>query len=306
MKKSIETFKSSNGSDSITYYVYPPDTEPRGVLQVSHGMCEYLERYENLAEFLGQAGFVVCGNDHLGHGRTCPPERLGYFATEDGWKYLVEDLYKLTGRIKQRYAGIPYFMLGHSMGSFILRQYLTQYSEGLSGAILCGTSGGLPIIKEGIMLAEYLKRTRGEFYRSKKLTTMVFGAYNRKYAEHNSDFDWLSRDEKVVQRYEKDANCNFIFTASGYKDLFLLLSEVSKKEWPYLLPKSLPILVMSGDMDPVGEFGEGVKKVYQSLQEAQITDLTLQLYSQARHELLNDSCAQEVMQDILHWMEKRL
>ncbi|WP_040198238.1 alpha/beta fold hydrolase [Candidatus Soleaferrea massiliensis] len=305
--KKTGQFDSSNGTHKIHYYVYTPVQEPRAVLQLSHGMCEYLERYEPFASFLTRNGVLLCGSDHLGHGKSAGSlENLGYFAEKDGWKCLVEDQYRLTQTIKAHYAGLPYFLFGHSMGSFIARAYLTKYASQLDGALICGTSGGEKLGGLGIALTGRIMRSKGPFYRSAKLQDLAFGQYNKRYEDAKTDFDWLTRDESIVHRYMHDPYCNFVFTASGFRDLFTLLKFVSRRRWAYAIPKDLPVLLLSGDMDPVGDYGRGVRKVYERLQKAGLDDVRLKLYPGARHEILNETNCKEVYADVLAWIENVL
>lgn len=305
--KTVGHFKSSNKKDNIQYYVYTPDQEePRAILQISHGMCEYIERYEDFANYLMQRGILVCGNDHLGHGRSAASEKeLGYFAEKDGWTFLSEDLYQLTKIIQQKYPNIPYFLLGHSMGSFVARRYLVQYGSGLDGAIISGTSGGNPASRMAILVAKVIGKVKGGKYRSKLINTLAFGQYNKKYDTQRTEFDWLTRNEKIVDKYIEDKYCNFIFTTQGFEDLFKLLKNVSAKEWVQKVPKKLPIYIISGDMDPVGDYGKGVKKVHKRLEAAGVQSVEIKLYEAGRHEMLNETNAEEVFEDIYTWVKNK-
>lgn len=303
---STGTFPSSSGRCSIAYSIYEPKGDVRAILQISHGMCEFIQRYENFAEFLSGKGFLVCGNDHLGHGATAPSqEELGYFAPENGWQFPVLDLHKLTEQMKSEHPGAPYFLLGHSMGSFLARMYLAEYGGELDGAILMGTSGGEALGKLGLRLCDIIIRHKGEYYRSRRLNQAMFGLYNSRIPDHQSEFDWITRDRDTVSEYEKNPRNNFVFTARGFRDLIRMLEEVSSEEWAGSVPKSLPILLASGEADPVGGYGKGVEKVFHQLAQAGC-DAQMKLYAGARHELLNEINRQEVYRDIWHWLEQRL
>jgi len=297
-------FRSSSRHQNIAYSVYaPPFGRPKAIVQISHGMCEYLGRYEEFAAFLTSQGFLVCGNDHLGHGKSVTAEEeLGYFAHEGGWKYFSEDLYQLTSLMKQNYPGIPYFMLGHSMGSFIVRDYMTRYGKELDGVILTGTSGSNPLNDFAIILAKAIGALKGEKYRSKFIHQLSFGKYTQRYQDSKTKFDWLSRDEAIVSCYMEDKFCNFIFTAKGFEDLFCLLKDINSPKWAAKIPKELPVALLSGDMDPVGNYGEGVREVYQNLMDAGLKNLSMHLYPEARHEILNEINRQDVYRDISDWL----
>lgn len=306
--KSTGFFPSTNGTDNIAYYIYTPKkkSDIRGVIQISHGMCEYIVRYEEFADFLTGKGFVVCGNDHLGHGASVSSEEdLGYFAEDEGWQYLPKDLFRFTRIMKRSFPGKPYILFGHSMGSFIARLYITSYGDELDGAIIAGTSGGEILEKLGLGIAKSIAVVKGERFRSEKLNKLLFGLSNEMIPDHRTDFDWVTRDEEIVDKYVADTKCNFVFTASGFIDLIKLLEKVSDPLWAHLVPKKLPLFLVSGDADPVGNYGKGVEHVYESLNEVGC-NVEMRLYEDARHEVLNEINRDEVYSDILAWIEKTL
>ena len=309
MIKTVNTFKSADKETDIVYYVYTPEREimPKAIVQISHGICEYVERYEELAEFLTANGVVVCGNDHLGHGKTAAdPSKLGYFGNSDGDKNLVHDIHTLYGIMRQKYRRLPYIMLGHSMGSFIVRSYMTasNYGNEIDGVILCGTSGTNQPVGYGIMLASVISVFKGKMYRSKTLRKLAFKNYNQRFANENDEFSWLSKDTDIRTKYTADDHCNFTITAYGYRDLFRLLQEVSADEWAADIPLSLPVMFISGTEDPVGNYGEGVKLVYDKLDDAELNDVTLKLYENDRHEILNETDRSVVFEDILGFVNR--
>lgn len=303
-RKSTGFFDSSNGIDRIAYYIYcPENTAVRAVVQISHGMCEYIERYEDFADFLCGNGIAVCGNDHLGHGNSVSSDdELGYFASEMGWTFLPKDLHRMTAIMQEEYGDLPYIMFGHSMGSFAARAYAAKYGRCLDGLILCGTSGGESAADAGLALAKSLSAVKGDHYRSEKIQQMLFGVSNFKVEEKRTEFDWVSRDREIVAKYMLDPKCNFTFTVRGYYDLIMLLEYVSSEDWADKIRKHLPIFLISGDMDPVGGYGKGVRKVYERLTEAGVENVSMKLYEGARHELINEINRSEVYGDVLDWI----
>ena len=255
-------YKSANSVSNVTYYILvPEEVEIRGIVQISHGMCEYFSRYTTFAKYLCSLGFIVCGNDHIGHGASVSrPSELGFFAARDGWKYLVDDVKQLTDLMQRRYPQLPYFLLGHSMGSLVARLYLTDYGEKLAGCILTGTVGPNAAAISAAHLADSIARTRGMTYRSGFLSDLVFKGYNRKIKDPHSVFDWLSRDESVVSLYQSDEKCNFVFTATGFRDLFTLIAKANASHTFRHTPRGLPLLFLAGDKDPVGKYSEGVRR----------------------------------------------
>lgn len=311
-------FASSNGVNTIQYYVYHPEKtegrglgeapdEPRAIVQISHGMCEFMERYEHFAEFLNEQGILVCGNDHLGHGASVDsPEDFGFFGEKDGWKCMVNDLHRLTVIMKERYPHTPYFLLGHSMGSFLARAYLSKYAYELSGALIVGTSGHNPALPAAFPITKAAILAKGKRYRSRRINDIAFGTYNVRFKPRRTEHDWLSRDEETVDTFEADPRCNFVFTLQGFWDLFSVLAFVSDKKWAQTVPVDLPVILLSGKMDPVGQYGKGVKEVHDRLALAGVKDLIIKLYSGCRHEILNETNRQTVYEDILKWINQRV
>lgn len=301
-------FKSASGSASIAYYILVPEgVDIRGVVQISHGMCDYFNRYTPFAKYLCSLGFVVCGNDHLGHGSSVSrPGELGFFAPKNGWKFLVEDLHQLTDIMRLRYPDLPYFLLGHSMGSLIVRLYLAQYDEGLSGAVICGTVGPTPLVKTGISIADSIARSKGMTYRSAMLSKLALGSFNRKIDSPRTCFDWISRDDQVVDLFQSDEKCNFIFTATGFRDLFQLVMRANHTRCFKATPHKLPLLLIAGDRDPVGGCGDGVRTVAKFYRAAGQKNVDVIFYKDSRHELLNELNRLDVYGDISRWLENCL
>lgn len=299
------TFGSSNGIDDIAYSVYVPQEAPGAVLQIAHGMSEHFGRYEEFAGFLAERGIIVCGNDHLGHGGSVSSaENLGYFGNKKGWEYLVDDMHLLTMRIKKEFGAIPYFLLGHSLGSLLARAYLSKYGDELSGCIIMGTSDKNSKTVLGKPLMKAICRLKGEKYRSRLLYSIAFGNYNKRYKKGCSRLAWMSQDSQVLAQFKADPMCNFILTVAGFMDLTDVLLFVSRPEWAHEVPKEVPLYLVSGDMDPVGDYGKGVQQVYKALLEAKVKELSMKLYPDDRHEILNEPHKETVYRDILCWLEK--
>ncbi len=299
-------FKSADGLHGIYYVLYRPDSEPKGVLQIAHGMCEYIGRYDDFAAYLAKNGFVVCGNDHLGHGKSVDDEsELGWFADEKGWQKCVADMYKLTKLVKEEYPDLPYFILGHSMGSFMTRAYITKFHRELDGAVICGTGGGMPGVPALLTLVDGISKLHGSRYRSSTVNKMAFGMYNSRIDDVKTGYEWISRDEAIVEKYTNDPLCTYIFTLNGFENLAKVMWYVSNDKWFVTYPKELPTFIISGSADPVGDYGKGVLKVYNRLR-IEGCDTQLKLYSGARHELLNEINRDEVYDDIKAFLESQI
>lgn len=301
-------YKSANGSTDIAYYILQPEgVDLRGIIQISHGVCEYFSRYTTFAKYLCGLGFVVCGNDHLGHGASAQSTAdLGFFSARDGWRYLVHDMGKLTDIMRLRYPDLPCFVIGHSMGSLLTRLYLPQYGTMLNGAILCGTVGPAPFAYMAARVANSIAHSKGATYRSAFLSQIAYRHCNRKLREHAGPFDWLNRDPQAVDLFQCDEKCNFLLTATGYRDLFLLVGHANDSRNFRQTPRNLAILLLAGDADPISGHGEGVRQVANLYRGAGLQDIDLILYKGARHEILNETNRHEVFGDISRWLEQHL
>lgn len=295
------TFKSADRKTDVHAYVWMPVTRarPRAVIQLSHGMCEYVTRYDEWARRFTDAGYVFCGNDHLGHGQTAGGlENLGYTVARGGADFLVEDLHTMTAWIRKRFPGVPIVLYGHSMGSFAARLYLSRYGNELDAALLSGTAGPEKPTGVALALTHRIARKEGDRARNRFLTSLAFGSYNKHYRQENDPVSWLTRDPAVREAYRNDPYCTFTFTAAGYDTLFSLLSAVSAKEWAKKVPAGLPVFLFAGDGDPVGNYGRGVLKVAARLKKAGCADVRCKIYPGGRHELHNETCRDEVFGDI--------
>ncbi|MGN0707900.1 MAG: alpha/beta fold hydrolase [Faecalibacterium sp.] len=280
-----------------------PDSEIRAVLQLSHGMVEFIDRYKPLAEYLAAQGILVTGHDHLGHGASIhTKEDYGYFAEPDGNRAVLEDLHSVTVLTKKLYPGLPYFLLGHSMGSFYARQYIAEYGYELTGAIIMGT-GFQPkaLVRFAKEVCRVMALFRGWHYRSSLISRLSFLGYNRGL-EGRTSSDWLNRDQAEVDKYLADERCTFTFTLNAYYSMFTGILRLYDTDFIAQTPQRLPLLFLAGDADPVGEQGAAVKRAVKSLQDVGVENIQLKLYHGARHELLMETNRQEVFSDIAGWI----
>lgn len=304
------SFLSADGKNNIHAVKWLPDSgEFSAILQITHGMVEYIERYEAFAQFLTEKGYMVVGHDHLGHGQSV--------ATKDDWGYvglpnpsdlMVADMHTLRTTIQAEYPDMPYFMLGHSMGSYMLRKYLSIHNENLKGAIIMGT-GMVPTstTKLAMTIVKVLKTFKGWHYRSQFVANTSFGKPYQRYDLSGKDLSnsWLTKDQAIVKAYYEEPRCSFLFTLNGYLALFEAVHYDGLIENAKKLPASLPLFIVSGQDDPVGDLGVGVKKVYDMYKEVGIEDITYKLYENDRHEILNETDKETVYADLLSWMNVR-
>ena len=307
MKKSIFRFLSSDKKTNIHAVKWEPEGEARAVLQISHGMIEYVERYEAFADFLTEKGFVVVGNDHLGHGNSVQSQEFwGYFAPEHGSDLVIEDLHQLRARTQAEYPGIPYFMLGHSMGSVLLRKYLSKYGKGLAGAVIMGTGTQTDrTVKMGRRICKLIASVRGWNHRGGFVEKQVFSGNNKRF-ENEGQGAWLTKDREIVEAYNKDPRCTFQFTLNGFYNLFDTIHYINQPAHIEAIPKDLPLFLISGEDDPVGDYGRGVRTAYDTYLRAGITDIDCKLYPTDRHEILNELDREIVYGDIYGWLEKHM
>ena len=305
MKKEEFYYDSRDNQSRIHAVRYTPgDRVPVCVVQIIHGMAEYIARYEEFARFLTERGCVVTGNDHLGHGKSVGEDKLyGYFCEQDPATVVVRDVHRLKKMTQQLYPTLPYIIIGHSMGSFILRNYLTMYGSGITGAVIMGTG----YQKEGSMKAARLlvqiqKLFLGSKHVSRFCDKVSFGSYNKRIPDARTDFDWLSKDEERVQKYIDDPLCGNIFTINGFLTLTELIMRAHDPERLRKIPADLPLLVISGDADPLGGYGEGIPKVCEGLRQAGVKDVEMQFCKTGRHELLNEPEREEIMEEICTWI----
>lgn len=302
-------FPSSSGRCRIhaVQWQPSPDTAPQGVVQILHGVAEHIERYDALGRYLSDHGFVVVGNDHLGHGKSVSsPADYGYFTDKDGWMHVSNDTRTLQIMTARHFPDLPYFLLGHSMGSFLARTYLIRFPGTVSGAILCGTGQTSDALIAAGRSAARLEALRlGRHVRSKLLTQLSFGSYNKRFRPNRTEYDWLSVNAQNVDDYIADPQCGFDLTVGLFLDLMDGLSYIKKKKNLARMKKDTPVLFIAGDQDPVGDAGAGVYRVYQSFRAAGMSDLELRLYPGLRHEILNELGRDSVYEDLLYWLEHK-
>jgi alpha-beta hydrolase superfamily lysophospholipase len=285
-----------------------PLSTPKACVQIAHGMAEHCGRYGHLAGRLVEAGYAVYANDHRGHGKTAGiPENIGYFADENGFEKVVTDLHQLFDIIRRNNPDTRVFLLGHSMGSLLVRNFITRYGDEVAGVVLSGTMddpGLLGLL--GRWLARWECRRRGRRAQSPLMNAIAFGAFNKPFKPARTDFDWLSRDPEQVDRYVADPYCGGVFSAGFWVDFLTGLKETYNPALTARIPKHLPMFFFSGDRDPVGANGKGVKRVCRYYQAAGLTEVTLTLYPGGHHEMVNETNREEVIQAILDWLATRV
>ena len=302
------TFPSSTGKNTIYAKKCLPDGQPRGVVQIAHGIAEHIDRYDGFMKFLADNGFVAVGNDHLGHGKSAShPSEKGIFDEKDGWMRAVEDMNKLHELISAEFPGVPYIFFGHSMGSFLTRTYLIRYPDTPDLAVICGTGNQAKAsVSAAYGIAEGAVKLGGPRQPGERLNEIAFGAYNKAIEDPRTDYDWLSRDPEIIDRYIADPDCGFIPTVSMFRDMMYGIMYITDPENLAKMNKELPVMFIAGWKDPVGDYGKGVKRAFKAFCDAGMKHVRIKLYPDARHELLNELNKDEVMGDILKWIDEKL
>lgn len=298
-------FPSHTGTTEIFVQTLAPanPADVKGVVQLAHGMAEHTDRYLDVASFLCDHGYAVIMNDHAGHGRSVKTDDdNGFFCEKDGYKKVVDDVYEVTKLAKKIYPGKKIILWGHSMGSFIARSFIAKYKNAVDAAIICGTAGANPAAGVGIALANLCAKVKGPKAKVKLLDTIAFGTYNKRF-QGNTGFEWLSVNEENVAKYVADPKCGFLFTTSGFRDLFSVLKSVSGPDWYRAVPADMKLYLIAGEDDPVGNYGKGVTEVYDKLKESGHTNVSIKLYKGLRHEIHNEKSNAEVYNDILAFAE---
>lgn len=302
------TFPSADGITDIHAVEWLPEGPARAVLQISHGVAEYILRYEPLAAYLTARGFAVAGHDHLGHGESAAPgaPRL-YFGPKGSWNWVVDDIEHRRRLARDRHPEVPYFLLGHSMGSFLARTYLIRFPGEVDGAILMGTGQMAPaLIAAGKAVAAAESRRIGRERSSPLVEKLAFGTYNKLFAPNRTGFDWLSRSTENVDRYLEDPQCGENPSIGLFGEMLRGLTFIASPKNLERMDLETPVLFISGAMDPVGDCGRGVKRAFASFQQAGVRDVSLKLYPELRHEILNETEAETVFQDLYHWLSDRI
>ena len=307
VRKEELTYKSRDRQTMLHAIRWIPEGEPVAILQIIHGMQEYVDRYDEFANYLAERGILVIGNDHLGHGGSVGENGTkGFFCKEDPATVLVRDAHRLKKMTQEDYPGIPCFILGHSFGSFVAREYITRYGTGIKGAIIQGTAF-MPTgtVKSLSGLVSFLQFILGEKTRSTMVNNMAFKGYLKRIPNPRTKFDWLSHNEESVNKYIADPFCNFVFTLNGFKTMAELLKRVQDVEKMEDIPKNLPILITGGKEDPVGSYGDALKRLYTIYtNELHIENVELKLYDGMRHELQQEIGRETVFEDQYNWLKK--
>ena len=284
------------------------DNKPKAVVQIVHGMAEHAARYDDFATFLVKNNFIVFANDHRGHGLTAGKYgNTGYFADKNGWSIVTDNVFQLSEIIKKEYPCIPLFIFGHSMGSLIVRSFISVHPNAIDGIILSGTSYNPKfLLLFGKTVANIQRFFKGKKHRSKLLDTLSFGSFNKKFNPARTKFDWLSRDNKQVDLYINDQFCGFVCTTSLFSDMFNGILKIQKNYVIAKTPAELPVYIISGEKDAVGNYTKGVKKVYELFIRNGAKDVEMKLYKECRHEILNEINKEEVYSDIVKWLNSKI
>lgn len=291
-------YPSDDGRTTVHACIWQAEGETKAVLQIIHGMAEYAARYAPLAEYLSKRGITVCAEDHLGHGKSVVSEDdLGYFAKQNGWQTVLKDIRALTEIVRPKYEGVPYFVMGHSMGSFFCRNYIARYGGELAGAVIMGTGFKSAFVTGS---AKFMTRLvalfKGWRHRSKFIDKSAFGSYNKRF-EKRTPFDWLSADKQNVDNYIADPLCGVPFTCNAFYGLFSVISQACKNSVIKAVPDKLPLLLVAGADDPVGDYSKGVEKLCRKL-DRYGKNVSMILYRGCRHEIVNDICAPQLFEDL--------
>ncbi len=304
MKSTTFTFKDHDGIE-VFVYKWLPEGNAKAVIQIAHGMAEHAARYARPAEGFTQAGYIVYANDHRGHGKTAKDlDKRGQLGP-GGWESVAKDMKELTDIIKKENPGLPVFLLGHSMGSFLAQEYIQQWGKELKGAILSGTNGTQSklVLALGKMIAKSAVKKQGANTPGVKMDKMSFGSFNKQFEPAKTKFDWLSRDDAEVKKYVDDQWCGFVCSNSFFVELLTGLSTIWKKQNEAKIPKDLPIYMFSGSKDPVGANTKGVVALFNRYQKLGITDVSKKFYENGRHESFNETNRDEVVKDVIAWLD---
>lgn len=308
-RKTAFTLPSSDGVHHLHAICWQPeDGTPRAVVQLVHGISEHIGRYDAFASYLAGCGFAVVGHDHLGHGHTARGrQEYGFFSEREGWTLLVQDVHSLRSHAGSVFPDLPYFLIGHSMGSFVARTYLISYPGTVDGCILLGTGQPAPaLLSLGQGVSRLLCWVKGPRYVSRLVTALSLGSYNRQFHPNRTSADWISSDPSAVDAYLADPLCRFVPTVGMFRDMLGGLRTIGNPYFLSQMDPNTPVAFFAGADDPVGERGKGVQKTEQLFRNAGCRSVFVKLYPDARHELLNERCREEVYRDLLAWLELHL
>lgn len=308
VEKQYIKIPSKDGIHKLNVIIWRPKygNKVKAVLQISHGMIEFIERYDEFATYLVENGYAVVGHDHLGHGSTVnTQDEWGYFVKDNASHIVVEDVYRVTRKIKETFPNTKYILLGHSMGSFIARRYLMTYGSEIDAAIIMGTGSQHKLtVIGGKLIVKIWEIIYGDKHRSKFLEKVMFGTYNKHFSDNQFGKEWLTKDEEIRKSYCNDPACNFLFTLNGNQMILDTLGFIQNQSNIDKIPKNLPILIVAGKDDPVGNYGKGVEHVYNIYKKSGIKDISIRLYENDRHEILNETDREVVYKDIRDWLER--
>ncbi len=302
-------FKTKDNKEIYVHKFENVQGDVKGVIQIAHGMSEHIGRYEHFASELNKNGYLVYGNDHRGHGKSVKSmEELGILADSDGFNKMVEDMYTLSKKIKEKHPNLPLFLFGHSMGSFLSQRYIMLHGDILKGVVLSGSNGrnAKLLMKFGQMKAQKEVEKVGRENISKDLNRLIFKKSKKSIGETKTKFDWLSRYKEEVQKYIDDPYCGFIFSAGAFQDLIDGVELIARSEEIAKVPKDLPILLVSGTKDHIGNFGKGVIKLRDTYKDFEIKDVEMKLYEGARHEVVKELNKEESIGDIIDFLNRHL
>lgn len=308
MTKNEFYYLSADGKTEIHALKWMPEGKPVAVLQIAHGVTEYIERYEELAEFFTKRGFIVTGNDHLGHGASIAPNGFPmYFGPAGSWDYVVEDIHACKEKIQNEYPEIPYCILGFSLGSFVVRTYLIRYPKMADVVVIVGTGQTPPI---QIALAKFLADKEAEKYGEEQTSPLIkkltFETYNKKFSPNRTEMDWLCSDNASLDRYIASPLRGKYMSAGLFRELLSGMAYTGKAEQVRKMNKHTPVLFVSGGDDPVGSCGKGVKRAYKSFLKAGLVDVNMKLYPGLRHDVLHEACREEIYNYIYQWLRSRI
>ena len=304
MRSSSFTFKSEDDLEIFVYCWLPDGSGLRGVVQIAHGMGEHAGRYERVARHLTEAGYAVYANDQRGHGRSSSTEDLGHMADQDGWNTAVRDLHLLNRRIAADHPEVPRVLLGHSMGSLMAQQYLIEHGDSVCAAVLSGSTGDPgPMRRIGGWLARFERLRLGKRGMSGLLLFLFFGRANKAFEPARTDYDWLSRDRQEVALYIDDPLCGFVLSAQSLVDMLDALGRIYDPEALARVPDELPLLIFSGEEDPIHSGGRGFDKLVAGYEAAGLEKVTRRIYERGRHEMFNETNRDEVLADLIAWLD---